>query len=166
MADPDAPMGQGLAMAEEALCMLREVRDNTAPSGDSAPKVFPLRRAIGIDIVAGTGLSQIRVRAGVAWELESLTLESPGLGGQLLIYVSNEGPETLLEVIDLPGAMIAGQTVARLSHPIIGGQYVPENTDLFFRTVGVGTDGRLVMSLRGNVRQRPHEPMTTHSSGM
>lgn len=158
MADPEAPMGQGIAMAAEALDLLREVRDNTRP-GDSPPRSLGLRRPIGIDVAAGGGQASVNVPAGTSWRLDSYAIQSSGTGGRLTIYVGGVAPENILDVLDLPGAAIAGSV--RAAESIEGGEYVPPNTNLFFVLEGIATDGRAVVNIRGKVTV-DGDPMPTN----
>lgn len=128
----------GMAMAAEALDLLRQIRDQTGEG--TAAREVSFARPFGVPIVGGGGIATWNLPAGVAVQLSSLAVTLPGTGGRVAVYAGGVSPGSLLRVLDIPAAAIAG-TVAATG--IFGPEdYAPEMGTLTILVEGnTGADG-------------------------
>lgn len=143
----EGAQSNAMSMADEALSLLREIRDQTG-EGTAARETFFVR-AVTFDIAAGVGQGEWNLPGGVGVQLSSLAVVLPGTGGRVAVYAGGVSPAALLKIVPGPGAAVNG--VVADTSTFGPADYIPENGKITVAAEGVAADGRVTVVLRGKM---------------
>lgn len=161
MNTPGGPAHHALNMGDAILQVLTEIRDGQGEAEQQREQftAYPF----SMDVAGGTGQAAFTLHSGLGFQFSSLAFTAGATGGRVSVYAGGVSPQNLLQVVDIPAALVAGTAMAvKQFGP---NDYAPENTPILVVVEGAAGDYRGAGVLRGKVFLRGDAIPTTHSDG-